>query len=81
MGKYEEDVQIKISDLQNKKRIEDDGLSKMSVVGTIEQVQTSCSIKVLLLLFSVLAKPEYGVKVKLAISVAVRNSKTTKLVF
>jgi hypothetical protein len=40
----------------------------------------SCSIKVLVL-FSVLAKPECGVKVKLAISVAVRNSKTTKLVF
>lgn len=40
IGKYEEDVQIKISDLQNKKSIEGDGLSKISVVGTIEQVQT-----------------------------------------
>ena len=28
-----------------------------------------------------LVKPEHGVKVKLAISIAVRNSKTTKLVF
>jgi hypothetical protein len=34
-----------------------------------------------LLLFSVLAKPEYGVKVKLAISVEVRNGKITKLIF
>ena len=40
IGKHEEDVRIKISDLQSKKRIEDDGLSKISVVGTIEQVQT-----------------------------------------
>jgi hypothetical protein len=34
-----------------------------------------------LLLFSVLAKPEYGVKVKLATSVVVRNGKITKLIF
>jgi alkanesulfonate monooxygenase SsuD/methylene tetrahydromethanopterin reductase-like flavin-dependent oxidoreductase (luciferase family) len=40
IGKHEDDVKIKISDLQNKKRIEDDGLSKISVVGTTEQVQT-----------------------------------------
>jgi alkanesulfonate monooxygenase SsuD/methylene tetrahydromethanopterin reductase-like flavin-dependent oxidoreductase (luciferase family) len=40
IGKHEDDVQIKISDLQRKKRIEDDGISKISVVGTIEQVQT-----------------------------------------
>jgi alkanesulfonate monooxygenase SsuD/methylene tetrahydromethanopterin reductase-like flavin-dependent oxidoreductase (luciferase family) len=40
IGKHEEDVQIKISDLQSKKRIENDGLSKISVVGTTEQVQT-----------------------------------------
>jgi hypothetical protein len=32
------------------------------------------------LLFSVLAKPERGVKVKLAISVAAKNSKSTKLI-
>ena len=38
--KYQEEVQIKISDLQNGKRIENDGLSKISVVGAIEQVQT-----------------------------------------
>lgn len=38
--KYQEDVQIKISDLQNKKSIDGDGLSKISVVGAIEQVQT-----------------------------------------
>jgi hypothetical protein len=31
MGKYEEDVQIKISDLQNKKRIEEDGLSASNI--------------------------------------------------
>lgn len=40
VGKHQDDVQIKISDLQSKKRIEDDGISKISVVGTIEQVQT-----------------------------------------
>jgi hypothetical protein len=40
----------------------------------------SGSIKVLLL-FSVLAKPERGVKVKLAISVVVRNIKIAKLIF
>jgi alkanesulfonate monooxygenase SsuD/methylene tetrahydromethanopterin reductase-like flavin-dependent oxidoreductase (luciferase family) len=40
IGKHEEDVQIKISDLQSKKRIEDDGISKISVVGTTAQVQT-----------------------------------------
>jgi alkanesulfonate monooxygenase SsuD/methylene tetrahydromethanopterin reductase-like flavin-dependent oxidoreductase (luciferase family) len=40
IGKHEEDVQRKLSDLQRKKRIEDDGISKISVVGTIEQVQT-----------------------------------------
>jgi alkanesulfonate monooxygenase SsuD/methylene tetrahydromethanopterin reductase-like flavin-dependent oxidoreductase (luciferase family) len=40
MGKHEDDVQIKISDLQSKKRIENDGLSKISIVGTTEQVQT-----------------------------------------
>ena len=40
IGKHEDDVKIKISDLQSKKRIEDDGLSKISVVGTTEQVQT-----------------------------------------
>ena len=40
IGKHEEDVQIKISDLQSKKRIEDGGISKISIVGTIEQVQT-----------------------------------------
>jgi alkanesulfonate monooxygenase SsuD/methylene tetrahydromethanopterin reductase-like flavin-dependent oxidoreductase (luciferase family) len=39
-GKHEDDVQIKISDLQSKKRIENDGLSKISIVGTTEQVQT-----------------------------------------
>jgi hypothetical protein len=33
------------------------------------------------LLFSVLAKPERGVKVKLAISIVVKNSKSTKLIF
>jgi alkanesulfonate monooxygenase SsuD/methylene tetrahydromethanopterin reductase-like flavin-dependent oxidoreductase (luciferase family) len=43
IGKHEEDVQIKISDLQSKKRIENDGLSKISVVGTTEQVQTEIS--------------------------------------
>ena len=41
--------------------------------------EASGSIKVLLL-FSVLAKPERGVKVKLAISVVVRNSKSAKLI-
>lgn len=40
IGKHEEDVQIKISDLQSKKRIEYDSLSKIYVVGTTEQVQT-----------------------------------------
>ena len=40
IGKHEGDVQRKLSDLQRKKRIEDDGISKISVVGTIEQVQT-----------------------------------------
>jgi len=40
IGKHEEDVQRKISDLQSKKRIENNGLSKISLVGTIEQVQT-----------------------------------------
>ena len=39
IGKYEEDVQRKLSDLQRKKRIDDDGISKISVVGTVEQVQ------------------------------------------
>jgi hypothetical protein len=38
----------------------------------------SGSIKVSLI--SGLAKPEYGVKVKLPTSVVVRNSKTTKLI-
>jgi hypothetical protein len=41
--------------------------------------EASGSIKVLLL-FSVLAKPERGVKVKLAISAIVKNSKSTKLI-
>ena len=41
--------------------------------------EASGSIKVLLL-FSMLAKPEYGVKVKLAISAIVKNSKSTKLI-
>jgi hypothetical protein len=41
--------------------------------------EASGSIKVLLL-FSMLAKPEYGVKVKLAISIVVKNSKSTKLI-
>ena len=41
--------------------------------------EASGPIKVLLL-FSVLAKPERGVKVKLAISVAAKNSKSTKLI-
>jgi alkanesulfonate monooxygenase SsuD/methylene tetrahydromethanopterin reductase-like flavin-dependent oxidoreductase (luciferase family) len=40
IGKHEGEVQRKLSDLQRKKRIEDDGISKISVVGTIEQVQT-----------------------------------------
>lgn len=40
IGKHEEDLQIKISDLQSKKRIEDDGISKISVAGTIEEIQT-----------------------------------------
>ncbi len=43
VGKHEEDVQTKISDLQSKKRIEDNnnnGISKISIVGTIEQVRT-----------------------------------------
>ena len=40
IGKHEEDVQIKISDLQSKKGIEGDDVSKISVVGTTEQVQT-----------------------------------------
>lgn len=40
IGKHEEDVQIKISDLQSKKRIEDDSISKISVAGTIEEIQT-----------------------------------------
>jgi hypothetical protein len=34
-----------------------------------------------LLLVSMLAKPEYGVNVKLAISVVVRNNRITKLLF
>jgi hypothetical protein len=42
--------------------------------------EASGPIKVLLL-FSVLAKPERGVKVKLAISVVVRNIKIAKLIF
>jgi hypothetical protein len=42
--------------------------------------EASGAIKVLLL-FSVLAKPEYGLKVKLAISVVVRNIKVAKLIF
>jgi hypothetical protein len=41
--------------------------------------EASGSIKVLLL-FSVPAKPERGVKVKLAISVKVKNGKSTKLI-
>ena len=41
--------------------------------------EASGPIKVLLL-FSVLAKPERGVKVKLAISVAAKNSKSTILI-
>jgi alkanesulfonate monooxygenase SsuD/methylene tetrahydromethanopterin reductase-like flavin-dependent oxidoreductase (luciferase family) len=40
IGKHEEDVKIKISDLQSKKGIEDDGISKISVAGTIEEIQT-----------------------------------------
>ena len=41
--------------------------------------KASGCIKVLLL-FSVLAKPERGVKVKPAVSVKVKNSKSTKLI-
>jgi hypothetical protein len=41
--------------------------------------EASGSIKVLLL-FSMLAKPEYGVKVKLATSAIVKNSESTKLI-
>jgi alkanesulfonate monooxygenase SsuD/methylene tetrahydromethanopterin reductase-like flavin-dependent oxidoreductase (luciferase family) len=40
IGKHEDDVKIKISDLQSKKGIEDDGISKISVAGTIEEIQT-----------------------------------------
>jgi hypothetical protein len=40
IGKHEEDVQRKLSDLQRKKRIENYSLSKISVAGTIEQIQT-----------------------------------------
>jgi alkanesulfonate monooxygenase SsuD/methylene tetrahydromethanopterin reductase-like flavin-dependent oxidoreductase (luciferase family) len=40
IGKHEEDVQRKLSDLQRKKRIEDDRISRISLIGTIEQVQT-----------------------------------------
>ncbi|MDQ3835922.1 MAG: LLM class flavin-dependent oxidoreductase [Thermoproteota archaeon] len=40
IGKHEEDVQMKLSDLQRKKRIENYSLSKISIIGTIEQVQT-----------------------------------------
>jgi len=47
------------------------------VVVPMACVPSGC-IKVLLL--SVLAKPEYGVNVKFAISVAVRTRKTTKVI-
>jgi hypothetical protein len=47
------------------------------VVVPMACVPSGC-IKVLLL--SVLAKPEYGIKVKLAISVIVRTRKTTKII-
>ena len=49
-------------------------------VAVVVPSEASGCIEVLLL-FSVLAKPEYGVKVKLAISVVVRNGKITKLIF
>ena len=38
-GNHQEDVQRKLSDLQKKKRIENDNISKISIIGTIEQVQ------------------------------------------
>jgi alkanesulfonate monooxygenase SsuD/methylene tetrahydromethanopterin reductase-like flavin-dependent oxidoreductase (luciferase family) len=40
IGKHEEDVQRKLSDVRRKKRIEDEKISKISVAGTIEQVQS-----------------------------------------
>jgi alkanesulfonate monooxygenase SsuD/methylene tetrahydromethanopterin reductase-like flavin-dependent oxidoreductase (luciferase family) len=40
IGKHEEDVQRKLTDLQRKKRIEDDRISRIFLIGTIEQVQT-----------------------------------------
>jgi hypothetical protein len=36
IGKHEEDVQRKLSDLQRKKRIEDDRISRIFLIGTIE---------------------------------------------
>ena len=49
----------------------------VAFVAVVMPCEASGSIKVLLL-FSVLAKPERGVKVKLAISVIVKNSKDRK---
>jgi Na+/serine symporter len=50
------------------------------VVAAVPCCVASGSIRVSLLLYG-LAKPEYGIKVKLATSVIVRNSKITKLNF
>jgi hypothetical protein len=52
----------------------------VAFVAVVMLCDASGSIKVLLL-FSVLAKLERGVKVKLAISVVVRNIKIAKLIF
>jgi hypothetical protein len=50
------------------------------VIAAVPCCDSSGSIKVLVS-FWALAKPEYGVKAKLAIRVVVRNSKITKLIF
>jgi hypothetical protein len=52
----------------------------VAFVAVVMLCDASGPIKVLLL-FSVLAKPERGVKVKLEISVVVRNIKIAKLIF
>lgn len=51
------------------------------VVVVVDAMSCDASGSIKVLLLSVLAKLEYGVKVKPAISVVVRKSKTTKLVF
>ena len=57
------------------------GVVVLVVVAFVVVICCVLSAAVEVLLSRVLAKPEYGVKVKLAISVVVRNNRITKLVF